>query len=231
MSKKYNIRQSKRVRDKSKIKTMTCNVDWDVKTVTKDAAGNIYIEGWANTVDKDRVGDVVLPSAFENTMKEYMENPVMLYQHDWDKVCGKIVAFKIVDDENEPVNGLWVKAMISNAKDVDDVRIKVREGTLKTFSIGYNELDADYDKETNTNIVKEVELLEISIVTIPCNPFAKFQAVEEEEKSNDFDKTVVNEPLLNFLAEAINDLKDSEDIDGEFLKQIVDIYTGKDENN
>lgn len=228
MSKKYNVRQAKRVQDGS-VKTLTCSVDWNIKSIQKDAKGNLFIEGWANTADKDRVGDVVLPSAFEKTMKEYMENPVMLYQHDWDKVVGSIVDYKIVDDENSETNGLWVKAKVSNAKDVDDVRTKIQEGSLKTFSIGYNELDADYDKETETNIVKEVELLEISVVTIPCNPFAKFSAESEEEKSDEFSKTIVNEELLSFVSDAIKELKDVNEVSSDFLKQVIDIYTGNDQ--
>lgn len=226
MTKKFNVRQAKRIQDDSKIKTLTCSVEWDVKSITKDGKGNLTIEGWANTSDKDRVGDVVLPSAFEGTMKDFMENPVALYQHDWDKIIGKIVAFKIVDDENEKVNGLWVKAEVSNAKDVEDVRTKIKEGSLKTFSIGYNELDSDYDKETNTNFVKELELLEISVVTIPCNPFAKFNPSTEEEKSDDFSKVMVNNELLGFMAEALKDIKDPKDIDSSFLQDIINIYTG-----
>ena len=231
MTKKYNVRQAKRVQDESSIKTLTCTMDWNTKSITKDAAGNVFIEGWANTVDKDRVGDVVLPSAFEGTMKDYMDNPIMLYQHDWDKVAGNITEFKIVDDENEEKNGLWVKAKVSNAKDVDDVRTKIKEGSLKTFSIGYNELDSDYDKETNTNIVKELELLEISVVTIPCNPFAKFSPAGEEEKEDKYANAQVNIELLNFVSEAIKELKDVKDVSGEFLQEVINIYRGTDEES
>lgn len=229
MGKKYNVRQAKQLKDASKLKVLTCNIKWETKSITKDAKGNLFIEGWANTADKDRVGDVVLPSAFAETMKEYMENPVMLYQHDWDKNVGKIVDYKIVDDENEPTNGLWIKAQVSNAKDVEDVRTKIKEGSLQTFSIGYNELDFDYDKATETNIVTKLELLEISIVTIPCNPFAKFSTSGDDEKSNEFDKTYVNKELLKFLSDTIGGLKDVGEVSPEFLEEIINIYTGKTE--
>jgi hypothetical protein len=201
-----------------KPKTMICQMDWDTKSIQKNADGQITIEGFANTADKDRVGDVVLPSAFSKTMDEYMDNPVLLYQHDWDKVIGHVVEFKIVDDENETKQGLWVKAVISSAKDVDDVRTKIREGSLKTFSIGYNELDADYDNDTDTNIVKELELLEISVVTIPANPFSKFEAGTDEEKGS------VDSDLIKFLAEAVSELKNATDATPEFLMEVVNIY-------
>ncbi len=225
MSKKYN----KVNKNKTASKTLRCHVEWNTKSITKDASGNLTVEGFANTMDKDRIGDVVYPSAFEASMKEYMDNAMLLYQHDWDKCIGKVLEYKIVDDENAETRGLWVKAQISNAKDVEDVRIKIKEGALKTFSIGYNELDSDYDKESNTNYVTEVELLEISVVTIPCNPFAKFNPSETEEESKDHNKTTVNKELLNFVADALKDLKDAGDITGEFLEEIINIYTGKEE--
>lgn len=218
---KKTVQQSKQMKDKSSVKVATCSVDWDLKTITKDASGQLTIEGWANTSDKDRVGDVVLPSAFADTMKEFMENPVLLYQHDWDKIIGNIVEFKIVDDENSEKCGLWIKAQISNAKDVEDVKTKIREGSLKTFSIGYNELDADFDKGTDTNVVTKLELLEISVVTIPCNPFAKFGATSEEQKQNDG----LSEEVLSFISEAIKELKDVGEATPEFLKELVEVYT------
>lgn len=201
------------------MKTMICQIEWDKKTITKDASGRMTIEGFANTTDKDRVGDVVLAAAFKETMKEYMENPVLLYQHDWDKIIGHVVEYKVVDDEDAPRQGLWIKAVISNAKDVDDVRTKIDEGSLKTFSIGYNELIADYDHDSETNYVKKLELLEISVVTIPCNPFAKFSLGSDEEK-----QMVVSQDLVKFLAEVVSDLKDAKEVTPEFLLEVLSIY-------
>lgn len=221
MIKKFEL-QTKDLNRNSKIKVATCSVDWDLKTITKDASGNLFIEGWANTSDKDRVNDVILPSAFTDSMKEFMENPVLLYQHDWDKIIGNIVEFKIVDGQEEGTNGLWVKGKLSNAKDVEDVKTKIREGSLKTFSIGYNELDSDYDKATETNIVTKLELLEISIVTIPCNPFAKFGTVGDSEKTASEGLT---KELLEFFSEAIKELKDVQEATPDFLQELISIFT------
>lgn len=134
--------------------------------VTKDAAADCIIEGYANTSSKDRVGDVVLPEAFASTLATYMTNPVMLENHDWDKPAGCILESKIDD------KGLWVRAKVSAAR--PDLQVMVREGTLRTFSIGYNEVLADFDDATKTKIIKELELLEISIVTVPANAEALF---------------------------------------------------------
>jgi len=204
-------------------KILNCIMDWDSKSVTKGADGAIYIEGYANTKDKDRVADVVLPEAFKATMPEYMKNPMILYMHDWNQVAGKVVEYKIDD------NGLWIKVQISNAKDCENIRTKIKEGILKTFSIGYNELDADWDKETATNYVKEVELLEVSIVSIPCNPRAEFAYVTPEEGKDDEGKAApqpektknieLSDEFCSFLADACNLV--SEKIDSEFIKELT----------
>lgn len=201
---------------------LNCLVDWDAKQITKDASGKMVIKGLANTPSKDRVGDVVLPSAFEKSLKEYMENPVVLFQHNWDKVIGKCIKADITD------NGLYVECEVSNAKDVEEVKTKIAEGILKTFSIGYNEVDAEYDEKNACNVVKELELLEISVVTIPCNSNAKFVAeveTKEEEVSTE-EKSFDHVGFFDYLADALKSLESTNDIDGQFLNEIYDIFKG-----
>lgn len=158
----------------SQMKTLDCVIDFDPHSV-KSADGAVYIEGYANTVDKDRVSEIVLPKAFEKSLPTYLENPVMLYQHNWDNVIGSIAEARITD------KGLWVKGKVSNAKDVEDVKTKILEGSLRTFSIGYNEVDSIYDDKSQAKVIKELELLEISVVTIPANAQAKFKPVTEDQ--------------------------------------------------
>lgn len=203
---------------KKATRILNCMVDWDTKHVSKDASGKVIIKGMANTADKDRVGDVVLPSAFKKSLPEYLENPVILFQHNWDKIIGKCIKAEIQDE------GLYIECEISSAKDVDDVRTKIAEGSLKTFSIGYNEVEADYDETNGCNVVKELELLEISVVTIPCNPKAKF-TTEVSEKNEEAEKTApIEDGFFDYLADALKQLKTTEDIDGEFLKEVHGIF-------
>lgn len=136
---------------------------------TKDASEECIIEGFANTSDKDRVGDVVLPSAFEKSLPTYLSNPVLLANHDWNDPCGMVMDAEVQD------KGLFIRAKISATR--PDIKTLIREGVLRTFSIGYNELDADMDEATQTKFIKSLELLEISIVTVPANAMALFREV------------------------------------------------------
>ena len=206
-------------------KFLNCLVSFDAKSITKSAEGNLIIEGYANTSHVDRVGDNVLPSAFEKTLPEYMKNPVLLSQHDWDLVIGKVLEAEIIEDTPERAGGLWIKAMISSADDVASVREKIREGILTTFSIGYNEIEATYDRSKDIFIVKEVELLEVSVVTIPANPNARFTLSDSANNTPEPTQTlnVVDISKFNTLAEALNELEPSEKVDAEFLKELFEI--------
>lgn len=156
-----------------KVLSATKRFDFAIKAYTqKDGSAECVIEGYANTVDKDRVGDVVMPVAFEKSLPTYLKNPVLLCNHDWNDVCGVVLEAKI--DEK----GLFIRAKISDAR--EDIKTMVREGCLRTLSIGYNEVDSVYDDATKTKVIKELELLEISVVAVPANPEAIF-AVKKDE--------------------------------------------------
>lgn len=217
-------------KQKKATRFLHCFMDWDMKQITKDASGKMIIKGFANTSDKDRIGDVVLPSAFDKSLSEYMDNPVILFQHNWDKLIGKCVKADIIKEGE--TQGLYITCELSNAKDVEEVKTKIGEGSLKTFSIGYNEVDAEYDEESGVNVVKELELLEISVVTIPCNQHAKFTATVEQEKevkdaAEDQDLT----EFFKFLADNLNELKSEEQIDAQFITDISEIFFNQKEKS
>lgn len=161
-------------------KTTIKRLEFTATSVSKkDASGDCLIEGYANTSTKDRVGDCVLPSAFEKSLPTFLKNPVLLANHDWNDPCGKVVSAKITE------KGLYIKARISDSR--PDIKTLINEGCLSTFSIGYNEIDADFDDQTKTKYVKELELLEISVVTVPANVEASFavSTVKVEEPADE----------------------------------------------
>lgn len=160
------------VKDAIKTKTKRYDVTLTEAVVTKDATNECIIAGYANTSTKDRVGDVVAPAAFEKSLPVYLKNPILLANHDWEDPIGSVIEAKI--DEK----GLWIKARISDSR--EDIKTLIREKCLRTFSIGYNEIDADYDEATKTKYVKELELLEISVVTVPANHEAMFDLYESK---------------------------------------------------
>ena len=142
------------------------------------------IEWYASTKDKDRMNDVVEPTAFEETLKQYMTNPIVLLQHDMDKPIGNVIEASIDD------KGLFIKAKIT--EDTDGVFSKLKNGVLRTFSIWYRVNDFETIENVNadgeysyTNIIKSLELFEISLVSVPANPFALVKSFDSCFKAED----------------------------------------------
>lgn len=144
---------------------------------------SIFISGYASTNEVDRAGDVIPSSVWEAGMKNYLKNPVVLAYHDHDDPVGRVTEHR-VDDK-----GLWVKARISAA--ASEVFNLVKDGVLTAFSVSFRILDATYDSVTELFVVKELELLEISVVSVPCNQdtlFSLAKSFDSAEEYNSFKK-------------------------------------------
>lgn len=189
-----------------------------VKEIIDGDNKSYEIEWYASTKDKDRMNDVVEPTAFEETLKQYMTNPIVLLQHDMDKPIGNVVEASI--DEK----GLFIRAKIT--EDTDWVFSKLKNGVLRTFSIWYRVKDFETVENVNsdgdysyTNIIKSLELFEISLVSVPANPFALiksfdscFKAEEEiEEKEEEkADETVTESEEIEEKVESEEEVKEEE---------------------
>ena len=155
-----------------------------VKEIIDGENKSYEIEWYASTKDKDRMNDVVEPTAFEETLKQYMTNPIVLLQHDMDKPIGNVIEASIDD------KGLFIKAKIT--EDTDWVFSKLKNGVLRTFSIWYSvkdyetieNVDAEW-KYSYTNVIKALELFEISLVSVPANPFALVKSFDSCFKSEE----------------------------------------------
>ena len=51
----------------------------------------------------------------------------------------------------------------------------IKEGILKAFSVGFRVKEADYDVNTDIFVIKDVELYEVSVVSVPANQDSLFE--------------------------------------------------------
>lgn len=171
-----------------KTKVLYLNSAFSIKD-TKDALpsatdviDSIFIEGYASTNDVDRAGDVVSTQVWEKGIQNYLKNPIILAQHDHDDPVGRMVDYR-VDSK-----GLWIKARVSAAAEIFNL---VKDKVLTAFSIGFRIIDAEYNAASEIFMVKELELVEISIVSVPCNQntiFSLAKAFSGAEEYNEFKK-------------------------------------------
>jgi hypothetical protein len=138
---------------------------------------SIYIEGYASTVDTDRQGDVVPTQVWNKGMTNYLKNPVILAYHDHGQPIGRMTEYK-TDSK-----GLWIKARISSAAKQFQL---IKDGILTAFSIGFRVLDAEYKTDADVFLIKDLELVEISVVSVPANQNTLFDLSKAFDSAEDY---------------------------------------------
>ena len=136
--------------------------NFELKQINDSDDSEFYVvEGIASDNSIDRAYDIVKAGVVTASVEKY-GMPKFFHQHKMDEPLGIFTEIKQVGDNT------FVKAEIPKGVDEFDKIVKlVKMGAYGGFSIGFNTLDAEWEKEVR--IIKEIELLEISLVTIPCN--------------------------------------------------------------
>lgn len=192
-----------------------------VKEIAQAGEGQVRIRGYASTPDLDRYHDIVEPSAFEKALTVFKTNPAMLRSHDSDRPVGEWDTFKVTP------KGLWVEGIVKEKQTAEDVS----NGLFKTLSIGYiptvTELNVrkddgslrpfnwEEDSIWDANIVrviKELDLVEISIVSTPANPGALFTLAKSLEA---FSRTLALKSFNPKFGEFKSEVPDNEAKPGE----------------
>ena len=151
--------------------------------------GGVHICGMASTADFDRAGDTISAEAWtKGGLNNFEKNPIILFNHDYNKPIGRATGLKVTE------NGLELKAKISKSAP-DHVAQLVKEGILGAFSVGFRVKDADYITETDGLKIKDAELFEVSVVSVPCNQAATFslaKSFDSMDEYEEFKKTFKN---------------------------------------
>ena len=119
--------------------------------------------------NEDLGGDVVVPGAFRKTLKKHQDAeslPQMFWMHDPSRVPGKWLSMS-EDDE-----GLMVKGVLADTPLGNEIRTLLKMDAVKGLSIGYSTTNYDFDKD-GRRLLKEVDLWEVSVVSLPMNPLAQ----------------------------------------------------------
>ena len=151
--------------------------------------GSVIIRGMASTSDFDRAGDSISAEAWQKGgLNNFEKNPIILFNHDYDRPIGRATGMKAGP------NGLELECKISkNAP--GNIAELVKDGVLGAFSVGFRVKDADYIKETDGLMIKDAELFEVSVVSVPCNQAATFslsKSFDSSEEYEAFKKTFTN---------------------------------------
>jgi HK97 family phage prohead protease/HK97 family phage major capsid protein len=168
-------------------KTLYLNSSFETKALKKGSK-TLKIAGYANTTSKDRAGDIVTAEAWAKGVENYRRNPVLLYQHKHDCPIGR------VDNIRVDKKGIYVEGAVSEAAEKNHgVQTLIKDGALKSFSVGFRVKDGKYNREDDSMMITDVELLEISVVSVPCNQDSLFsirKSFDSDEEFNEFKKSL-----------------------------------------
>ena len=151
------------------------------KTLGEDDDGGLDIKGSASTNALDRAGDVIETEAWtKGGLENFKNNPVILFNHNYDRPIGRAKEIGVTE------NGLELTARIS--KSSGEIKDLIKDGVLGAFSVGFKVKDADYIKETDGYKIKDAELFEVSVVSVPCNQSAVFSLAKSFDSMEEYDQ-------------------------------------------
>ena len=151
------------------------------KTLGETDDGGIDIKGSASTNALDRAGDIIEAEAWtKGGLENFKNNPVLLFNHDHNKPIGRATGLEVTD------KGLEISGRISKA--AGEIKDLVKDGVLGAFSVGFRVKDADYMTETDGYKIKDAELFEVSVVSVPCNQGATFSLAKSFDTMEDYEK-------------------------------------------
>lgn len=151
----------------------------NVKVYTDDDDERKFV-GYASTFgNEDRVGDVVEKGAFNKSLNRHTREktmPAMLLHHDLHRPIGRWTTM------SEDEKGLYVEGTLTKGvRDADEAYALLQDGAINSMSIGYYVNDEEWDSKARVNRLKEIELHEVSLVTIPANSLATITSVKDAD--------------------------------------------------
>lgn len=147
----------------------------ELKALNSDGTFEGYASTFGNIDDYD---DTVEAGAFAKSIAE--KTPVLLWYHKADQVIGTIIEMK--EDEI----GLFVKGrlLVGAVQKATEAYELLKAKAIKSLSIGYHANVYEFRKSPQAHygdeirVLKEVELIEISLVTFPADKYAKITSVK-----------------------------------------------------
>ena len=151
------------------------------KSLGETDDGGVEIKGSASTNSIDRAGDIIETEAWmKGGLENFKNNPIILFNHNYDKPIGRAKDLQVTD------KGLEISAKISKA--AGDVTQLIKDGVLGAFSVGFRCKDSEYMTETDGYKIKDAELFEVSVVSVPCNQGATFGLSKSFDSMDDYNK-------------------------------------------
>jgi HK97 family phage prohead protease len=159
-----------------------------------DEAQGIVEAFVAGIGNKDSVGDIIVSGAFAGSLKR--RKPRVVWGHNWNEPIGKVLEIYEVPRtdprlpakmKNAGIGGLYARVQFNLKSErgrqaFADVAFF---GEEQEWSIGYKTLDADFDPSKNANVLRQVELYEVSPVLHGANQLTGTISIKADQPLKD----------------------------------------------
>ncbi|WP_420914875.1 HK97 family phage prohead protease [Lactococcus garvieae] len=175
-------------------------------TRSENEEQNTSIEGYAAVFNsKTRIGDwfdeVIEPGAFSRSLSENGDIRA-LFNHDWNNVLGRTKSGTLTLKEDE--KGLNFNVELPNTSVARDLSESMARGDINQCSFGFfvTGEEWDYSVEPALRTIKEVELYEISVVSIPAYDDTEASLVRDKDFGKEIEaRTALIKKINNLLEE------------------------------
>jgi len=173
----------------------------------------LSIAGIANANIVDRVDERLDPRGIE--LANFVKNPQILAHHDYRNPVGQVEELEI--EEGGISFAGWIgdpkKAPLTDKQ--KEIRSLVKQGILKTVSVGFipkkvkAPLFNDDGSVKEGPVIEQWELLEISVVAVPCNQDSVFsiRGLENSKEGDNFNSNTNEDPMK--IKNSLNNTTDS----------------------
>lgn len=166
----------------------------ELKTRSNEDGGSegIIMGGYAamynsRTTLWDGFDEIIVPGAFANTLSENCDVRC-LFNHDWSKVLGRTKpgTLRLFEDER----GLKFEVDIPDTSYANDLVSSMERGDINQCSFGFfiTREELDWDSDPILRTILEVELYEVSIVSLPAYDDTEASVMRSKQDKNDFER-------------------------------------------
>lgn len=127
---------------------------------------------------EDLAGDVAVDGCYAKSIEMHKERgttPKLFWGHDYNlPPVGKIRHME------EDSKGFFIDGKLSKTERGKELHILGKDDAIDSFSIGYNVLDEELDRQENINYLKSIHVKEVSFVNFACNEESLLQSIKSQ---------------------------------------------------